>query len=108
MYKQYSVLKTPGTVLILFFLFFVSGFTALLYQVVWLRMLGLFLGSDVRSITIVVTSHLLGLGLGSLLGGLAIASVGEVLCKLTASVILELRSLQFSVVFYSMICCSVS
>lgn len=68
MYKQYSVLKTPETVLILFFLFFVSGFTALLYQVVWQRMLGLFSGSDVRSITIVVASYLLGLGLGSLLG----------------------------------------
>ncbi|HEY9659283.1 MAG TPA: fused MFS/spermidine synthase, partial [Allocoleopsis sp.] len=50
-------------------IFFVSGFTALLYQVVWQRMLGLFSGSDVRSVTIVVTSYLLGLGLGSLLGG---------------------------------------
>jgi hypothetical protein len=29
--------------------YFVSGFTALLYQVVWQRMLGLFSGSDVRS-----------------------------------------------------------
>ena len=53
----------------LFILFFISGFTALLYQVVWQRMLGLFSGSDVRSVTIVVASYLLGLGLGSLLGG---------------------------------------
>lgn len=50
-------------------LFFISGFTALLYQVVWQRMLGLFSGSDVQSVTIVVASYLLGLGLGSLLGG---------------------------------------
>ena len=56
-------------VFLLFILFFVSGFTALLYQVVWQRMLGLFSGSDVRSVTIVVASYLLGLGLGSLLGG---------------------------------------
>jgi predicted membrane-bound spermidine synthase len=50
-------------------IFFISGFTALLYQVVWQRMLGLFSGSDVRSISVVVASYLVGLGLGSLLGG---------------------------------------
>ena len=53
----------------LFALYFVSGFTALLYQVAWQRMLGLFSGSDVRSVTIIVASYLLGLGLGNLLGG---------------------------------------
>ncbi len=69
MLKKYSTLKTSGTAIVLYLLFFVSGFTALLYQVVWQRMLGLFSGSDVRSITIVVASYLLGLGLGSLTGG---------------------------------------
>jgi spermidine synthase len=54
----------------IFAIFFVSGFTALLYQVVWQRMLGLFSGSDVRSASIVVASYLAGLGLGSLMGGL--------------------------------------
>ena len=53
----------------LLFVFFISGFTALLYQVVWQRLLGLFSGSDVRSVSIVVASYLAGLGLGSLLGG---------------------------------------
>jgi spermidine synthase len=52
---------------VLFALFFVSGFTALLYQVAWQRMLGLFAGSDVRSVTIVIASYLLGLGLGNLI-----------------------------------------
>ncbi|MEL7075761.1 MAG: fused MFS/spermidine synthase [Cyanobacteria bacterium J06582_2] len=50
-------------------LYFISGFTALLYQVAWQRMLGLFSGSDVRSVTIIVASYLFGLGLGNLLGG---------------------------------------
>ncbi|PSF39240.1 spermine synthase [Aphanothece hegewaldii CCALA 016] len=50
-------------------LYFITGFTALLYQVVWQRMLGLFSGSDVRSVTIVIASYLLGLGIGSLIGG---------------------------------------
>lgn len=53
----------------LFILYFISGFTALLYQVAWQRMLGLFSGSDVRSVTIIVASYLLGLGLGNLFSG---------------------------------------
>jgi spermidine synthase len=53
----------------LLFVFFISGFTALLYQVVWQRLLGLFSGSDIRSVSIVVASYLAGLGLGSLFGG---------------------------------------
>ena len=52
---------------VLFALFFISGFNALLYQVAWQRMLGLFSGSDVRSVTIVIASYLLGLGLGNLI-----------------------------------------
>lgn len=54
---------------LLLVIYFISGFTALLYQVVWQRMLGLFSGSDVSSVTIVIASYLLGLGLGSLIGG---------------------------------------
>lgn len=53
----------------LFLLFFISGFNALLYQVAWQRMLGLFSGSDVRSATIIITSYLLGLGVGNTIGG---------------------------------------
>lgn len=48
--------------------FFISGFSALLYQVAWQRMLGLFSGSDVRSATIVIGAYLAGLGVGSLIG----------------------------------------
>jgi predicted membrane-bound spermidine synthase len=49
---------------------FLSGVSALIYQVAWQRMLGLFTGSDVRSVTIVVGAYLAGLGIGSLLGSL--------------------------------------
>jgi predicted membrane-bound spermidine synthase len=48
--------------------YFLSGFSALLYQVVWQRLLGLFSGSDVRSATIVTGAYLAGLGVGSLIG----------------------------------------
>jgi predicted membrane-bound spermidine synthase len=59
--------QNSPVILLLFTLFFVSGFTALLYQVAWQRILGLFSGSDVRSVTIVIASYLLGLGLGNLI-----------------------------------------
>jgi spermidine synthase len=50
-------------------LFFLSGFPALLYQIVWQRALFTLFGANVESVTIVVTVFMLGLGLGSLAGG---------------------------------------
>jgi len=53
----------------LLLLFLLSGFAALLYQLVWQRSLFAIYGIDSASVTIVVTAFLLGLGFGSLLGG---------------------------------------
>ncbi|HET6178899.1 MAG TPA: fused MFS/spermidine synthase [Candidatus Sulfotelmatobacter sp.] len=52
-----------------FVLFFVSGFPALLYQIVWQRALFTLYGVNIESVTMVVTAFMLGLGLGSLAGG---------------------------------------
>lgn len=49
--------------------FALSGFSALVYQVVWQRVLGLFSGVHNWSITVIVTAYMLGLGFGSLAGG---------------------------------------
>jgi spermidine synthase len=49
--------------------FFLSGFAALLYQVIWQRMLVMFTGADVYSSTIIVAAFMAGLGAGSLAGG---------------------------------------
>ncbi|MEO8483968.1 MAG: spermidine synthase [Acidobacteriota bacterium] len=49
--------------------FFASGFAALLYQTIWQRMLTLFGGADVQSVTIVVSAFMAGLGFGNLAGG---------------------------------------
>jgi hypothetical protein len=49
--------------------FFVSGFSALLYQVVWQRTLFGIIGLNIESVTLVVTAFMLGLGTGSLVGG---------------------------------------
>ena len=48
--------------------FFASGFSALLCQIVWQRMLGIFAGSDTVSASLVVGAFLAGLGLGSIVG----------------------------------------
>ena len=49
--------------------FFLSGFAALIYQVVWQRMLVLPIGADVYSTTVIVGAFMAGLGCGSLAGG---------------------------------------
>jgi predicted membrane-bound spermidine synthase len=50
-------------------LFFLSGAAALVYQVVWQRILALQSGVGIYSIAIIVAAFMIGLGLGSHLGG---------------------------------------
>src|ERR1700741_1381939 len=50
-------------------LFFVSGMPALVYQVVWQRALFAIYGINSQSVAVVVTAFMLGLGVGSLVGG---------------------------------------
>jgi hypothetical protein len=52
----------------LMFAFFTSGFAALLCQIIWQRMLGVFAGSDTVSASLVVGAFLAGLGIGSIVG----------------------------------------
>src|SRR5205814_8192298 len=54
---------------IAFIVFFVSGFAALLYQVIWQRLLVFFSGADVYAVTLIVTTFMAGLGRGHLLRG---------------------------------------
>lgn len=54
---------------ILYVLFFCSGCSALIYQVMWQRMLFTVFGVDLISITIIVSVFMFGLGMGGLLGG---------------------------------------
>jgi spermidine synthase len=49
--------------------FLLSGVSALLYQIVWQRALFTLYGVNIESVTVVVTAFMLGLGLGSLVGG---------------------------------------
>ena len=62
--------KRSGAILaFVLLLFFASGFSALLYQTIWQRLLGFFSGVDIYSVTITVAAFMGGLGCGSLAGG---------------------------------------
>ncbi len=63
----YKKLITPFS--LLGFIFFLSGFSALIYQVAWQRILTLHYGVGSVSVTIIVSVYMFGLGLGGLLGG---------------------------------------
>jgi spermidine synthase len=65
--SQATSSSQPATWLYVFF--FISGFPALLYQIVWQRALFTLYGVNIESVTMVVTAFMLGLGLGSLVGG---------------------------------------
>lgn len=54
---------------LIYTVFFVSGMAALLYQLAWQRSLFTIYGTNSESITAIVAAFMLGLGLGSLLGG---------------------------------------
>src|ERR1700722_3771947 len=67
-------------------LFFFSGFPALIYQLSWQRTLFRTFGVNIESVTIVVSAFMLGLGLGSLAGGLLSRRRGIPLLPLLAGI----------------------
>lgn len=62
-----AAFSSPGW---LSFLFLVSGFAALIYQIVWQRVLFAVYGVNIESVTIVVSIFMFGLGIGSIAGGI--------------------------------------
>lgn len=73
---------------VLFFLFFLSGCAALIYQIMWQRMLFTLFGVDLQSITIIVSVFMFGLGVGGLCGGYLADRLNRYL--LTLYIIIEL------------------
>jgi len=50
-------------------IFFISGFSALIYQVCWQRLLFTGFGVDLTSVTIIISIFMVGLGMGAFYGG---------------------------------------
>jgi spermidine synthase len=61
--------KTIWMFLIVLFLFFGSGATGLMYQIIWTRKLSLLFGTDSYALSTTLSIFFLGLGIGSLWGG---------------------------------------
>src|SRR5215203_5884786 len=49
--------------------FFISGFSSLVYQVSWQRVLTLYYSVENISTTLIVTVYMMGLGIGAMIGG---------------------------------------
>jgi predicted membrane-bound spermidine synthase len=69
MQESTSSFAKPNKTRFYYLLFFLSGFPALLYQIVWQRTLFTLYGVNIESVTMIVTIFMLGLGMGSLAGG---------------------------------------
>jgi spermidine synthase len=63
------MLSSRNIKLIIYTLFFGSGFSGLVYEVVWVRMLHTILGSTTYAVSIVLTAFMAGLAIGSFLAG---------------------------------------
>ena len=59
----------PGLLIVLAALFFLSGTSALIYQMLWLRLIGLVFGVTVYAASTVWAVFMAGLALGSMIGG---------------------------------------
>src|SRR5208283_4628960 len=71
---------TPSTAKlnkVIFFLFFLSGFCGLLYQVVWVRIAYALFGVITPVLSVIISVFMLGLSLGSFLGGRWIANLAH-------------------------------
>jgi spermidine synthase len=55
---------------LIYFLFFCSGLSGLIYQVVWVREFGNVFGNTIHSASLVVAVFMLGLGVGSYVSGI--------------------------------------
>src|SRR5881296_560201 len=86
---------------VLYLLFFVSGLSGLIYQVVWVREFGNVFGNTVYSAAMVVAVFMLGLGVGSYAVGAwadrRYASRPETLLRAYAYVELAIAALGFGI-----------
>jgi predicted membrane-bound spermidine synthase len=69
--------QVGATSAVVFICFFVSGFCSLLYQVLWTRLAFAQFGIIAPVLSLTVSTFMLGLGLGSILGGLWVGPVSR-------------------------------
>src|SRR6266481_5870848 len=62
-------ISEPIVSVVVHLVFIVSGISALMYQLIWQRLLLMIYGSNTESVAMVVAAFMIGLGLGSIAGG---------------------------------------
>ena len=63
------IMRKTASISLLKIVFFISGFSSLVYQVSWQRILTLYYSVENISTTLIVTVYMLGLGIGAIIGG---------------------------------------
>lgn len=66
---EHGTTRASSKLVLFSLLFLISGAAGLIYQIIWERLLGLYFGVTMVSITLIVAAYMGGLGLGSLVGG---------------------------------------
>ncbi|NQT27049.1 fused MFS/spermidine synthase [candidate division KSB1 bacterium] len=95
-YLSKQTLSLFGPSGILHLVFFLSGMAGLIYQLVWLRMLGLVFGVTVFAVSTVLTAFMAGIALGSLVWGrIADRIQRPILLLLFFEIVLALYALAF-------------
>ncbi len=69
--------QLPKNDVVIYLLFFVSGFSALIYEIVWSRMLVLVMGNTVFATTTILSVFMTGLSLGGLYWGHVVDKPGK-------------------------------
>jgi len=64
-----SIKKSKGVRSLVFVLFFLSGISGLIYEIIWTRKLSYIFGGTIYAISTVLTSYMAGLALGSYIFG---------------------------------------
>ncbi|RLB13419.1 MAG: hypothetical protein DRG82_15735, partial [Deltaproteobacteria bacterium] len=67
----------PGAVVLIYLLFFLSGFCALVYEIIWMRRFAVSFGNTTYAVTVVLAAFMGGLAAGSRLFGLRADSQGR-------------------------------
>ena len=88
--REAMELTTPGLFLLVLTCFFLSGFSGLIYEILWTRMMVKIIGSAPFAVSIILTIFMGGLGLGSYLSGRIIDRLQQPLALVKLYGLLEL------------------
>ncbi|MBN1860116.1 MAG: fused MFS/spermidine synthase [Candidatus Thermoplasmatota archaeon] len=104
--NEFSEEQSNMSITLVLFIYALSGFTALAYEIIWMRVFIPFLSSSIYSFTTMLVAFLLGLSLGSLLCSRLVDRINKIIPSLGMVQILigfsSLLSLLFFNLFYSL------